>query len=132
MADQSSKINNISVFKFYEMTLDEFKAHYNELLPSAKKTLDECICFIHPKVEEGEVDQGNGYMYAHGKYYTMSLDANDLNKVIYTDSEAGDIETEVIRKSNLTPMDRIRLKNPMAVWVEIDNVEPQEQNTHNS
>lgn len=118
MADQNSKINNISVFKFFEMTLDEFKQSYSELSDVAKKTLDESICFIHPKVESGGQDQGNGYMYAHGKYYTMSLDAHDIQKVMTT-GEQEDIEVEVVHKSNLTPMDRIRLRNPSIEWIEI-------------
>ena len=63
MADQNSKINNISVFKFFEMTLDEFKQSYSELSDVAKKTLDESICFIHPKVESGGQDQGKDKQY---------------------------------------------------------------------
>jgi hypothetical protein len=114
---ESSKLNNISVFKFFEMTLEEFKSAYNELSEDAKKILDESICFIHPKVEEGEIDQGNGYMYAHGKYYTMSLDASDIQKVLTTGDPNEDVVAEVVTKTELTPMDRIRLKTPSLDWV---------------
>ena len=48
----------------------------------------------------------------------MSLDAHDIQKVMTT-GEQEDIEVEVVHKSNLTPMDRIRLKNPSIEWIEI-------------
>jgi hypothetical protein len=100
------------------MTLEEFKSFYAELTSNAKKTLDESICFIHPKVEDGQKDQGNGYMYAHGKYYTMSLDAHDMQKVMTT-GDVEDVATEVVSKPELTPTDRIKFTIPSMEWVEI-------------
>lgn len=78
-------ITDISVFKFYNGTLDQFKNFYNNLTAANKERVDNIITFIHEK-NGTTTDIESGWLYTNKCYYTLSrvseLSEDDVTNIV--------------------------------------------------
>lgn len=111
MASKDTKILNISVFKFYEGSIEQFKYDYAHATAAVREQLDNSMVFIH----END-DSTDGYLYAHGKYYNLGIRPSDVLSVMDSSDKADTI-------GEISEAKKLRLISNVD-WVTIDTEVP--------
>jgi len=93
MADLK-KASDISIFKFYTGTLNDFVDYFNRQSQEEQQRLNEMIIFIH----ESDVTKKNGYIRANGKYYTSDISDFQAEIKQYIDNKYVALETLLNQK----------------------------------
>ena len=93
MADLK-KASDISIFKFFTGTLDEFKTYFNKQTPEEQTRLNEMIIWIH----EYDVNKKVGYIRANGKYYTSDFSEFEEEIKQFIDNRFSELEPVITEK----------------------------------